>query len=398
MIGLNLQPLQIFSGGFLFFCLGVKLMRYILASIFLGVCYVCVGYAAEECAAGQYMSPDTHQCIDCPDAYPYSKVGTIGEWGCYLVTEPGKYVRDIGGAQIDCEPGSFCPGGTVVFNSQYIRVEYIQSDGAAYINIGMRPNASTALYLHFDNTADCESGQDRVIFGSRTKMGSFDSLVVATHDLLGHNLHFDAFGVPRINTVTCGDTTFLIDKDSYSINGVRTDWDTDGGYIGNNWDMFLFAWNTSGNRQYSSQSKLYEYKLWDGDVLVQDFVPVYDVVNGAYGMFDNVSQKFFGSTGGGRFLGSLTRAYNMGILSCAEQTGGFAPNSVPGAKTIDDCGRMLRFGRWELLMRSVKRTVPALAVEYNGRIFYGDMSTERRGHLRALYKEKVYSIYNADVD
>ncbi|MDE6250095.1 MAG: hypothetical protein K2M34_00470 [Alphaproteobacteria bacterium] len=345
------------------------------------------------------MSKDTHQCMDCPNGYPYSKLGATSVSECYLITEPGKYVRDIGGAQIDCEPGSFCPGGAVVYNSQYIPVEYIQSDGVAYINTGKRPNASTAVYLHFDSTTDCESGKDRVIFGSRTKMGSFDSFVIATHArVLGYNLHFDAFGISRISTTIGGDITFFIDKDSYSINGVRTDWNTDNRYIGNDWDMYLFAWNNSNELMYSSQSKLYEYKLWDDGVLVQDFVPVYDVVNNVYGMFDNVSQTFFGNQGGGRFLGSLTGKSNMGILSCAEQTGDIAPSSASGAKSIDDCGNRLRFAKWDLFLRSARRTVPALVVEYNGHVFYGDMSTEQRGHLRALYKEKVYSIYNADID
>ena len=67
-------------------------------------------------------------------------------------------------------------------------------------------------------------------------------------------------------------------------------------------------------------------------------------------------------------------------------------------KSIDDCGRQLRFGEWNLFLRSARRTVPSLVVKYNGHLFYGDMSTEQRGHLRVLYKEKVYSIYNADVD
>lgn len=400
MIGLNLQPLQIFLVVFYFSCWGgVKMPRFVLVSTFLYVCYICVGYASEECPAGQYMSPDTQQCMDCPEAYPYSNVGTTSALGCYLVTESGKYVRDIGSAPIDCESGSFCPGGAVVYSSQYIPVEYIQGDGVAYINTGMRPNASTAVYLHFDSTADCESGADRVIFGSRTTMGHFDSFVIATHPR-GSSLalHFDAFGVPRVYTDVCGNTTFFMDKDSYSINGVRTDWHTDEEYTGNDIDMFLFAWNTGNNLQYSSQSKLYEYKLWDGGVLVQDFVPVYDVVNDVYGLFDNVSQTFFGNVGSGRFSGGMIPAHNTGILSCVEQTGGVAPSSAPGAKSIDDCGRRLRFGKWELFLRSVRRTVPALAVEYNGRVFYGDMSTEQRGHLRALYKEKVYSIYNADVD
>lgn len=379
-------------------------MRYILVSAFLVGCYMCAGYADEKCAAGQYMSSDMQQCVSCPDAYPHSNVGTTSVFECYLVTEPGKYVRDIGAPQVDCDPGSFCPGGTVVYNSRYVRVEYIQGDGLAYINTGMRPNASTAVYLHFDSTADIDSGKDRVIFGARTKMGSFDSLAIATHSSLGDGLHFDVFGMPRIHTAIYGDTTFLIDKDSYTINGVRTDWQTAAEYVGNDWDMYLFVWNTSDNLQYSSQSKLYEYKLWDGDVLVQDFVPVYDMVSDAYGMFDNVSQTFFGNIGSGRFLGGarfldgVSVADVVGIFSCAEQTDGIAPDSAPGAKSIDDCGRRLRFGKWDLYLRGARRTTPALAVEYNGRVLYGDMSTEQRGHLRTWYNEQVYSIYNADID
>jgi len=69
-----------------------------------------------------------------------------------------------------------------------------------------------------------------------------------------------------------------------------------------------------------------------------------------------------------------------------------------GADDAGDCGKTLHIGKYTLHLRSHQLTHPSLAVQYDGRVLYGDMSSENRGHLRVEYKGSTYSVFNTDID
>ena len=43
--------------------------------------------------------------------------------------------------------------------------------------------------------------------------------------------------------------------------------------------------------------------MYNGNSLVRDMIPVYDTEGDEYGMYDLVSQSFFGNDGGGTITG-----------------------------------------------------------------------------------------------
>jgi hypothetical protein len=66
----------------------------------------------------------------------------------------------------------------------------------------------------------------------------------------------------------------------------------------------------------------------------------------------------------------------------------------PGADEAGDCGRKLNFGDDTLYLRSDKKTTPALAVKVGSTTFYGNMSTDTKGHLRINSNGTKYSVYD----
>ena len=73
-----------------------------------------------------------------------------------------------------------------------------------------------------------------------------------------------------------------------------------------NQNLYLFATNRSGTPVYGSNRILY-CKIYDGDTLVRDYVPV--EYNGIGYMYDKVSGLFFDNQGTGKFLfGSIAKA------------------------------------------------------------------------------------------
>lgn len=67
--------------------------------------------------------------------------------------------------------------------------------------------------------------------------------------------------------------------------------------------LWLFGRNQTSNvSNYFSTTKMWYCKMWDGDVLVRDFVPCYRKSDGVAGMYDTVTARFFENAGTGEFL------------------------------------------------------------------------------------------------
>lgn len=84
---------------------------------------------------------------------------------------------------------------------------------------------------------------------------------------------------------------------TYTTNGARvTKARTSGNpLVGENLTLFLDSASTDG-----VTAKVYYLKIYDGDTLVRDYVPHIDS-SGECGMYDKVTQKFYGNDGGGTF-------------------------------------------------------------------------------------------------
>lgn len=60
--------------------------------------------------------------------------------------------------------------------------------------------------------------------------------------------------------------------------------------------------NSSNN---AFEGRCYYCKIWDGDTLVRDYIPVYNKLTLEYGLWDKVEHKFYGSATSNKFSGKL---------------------------------------------------------------------------------------------
>ena len=174
---------------------------------------------------------------------------------------------------------------------RYVPVEYIGLTGTQYINPQYIVTANTMIKTKFSSS----NISNMVIYGNSS--GATDgSRLFALDTLL-----YAAFGASRgenpnnlvANTIyeTVHSTAGLY------INNVQ--YQTS---IGNSfYQLLLFKdmYSTS----YTFKGNVYYVKLYDNNKLVRDLVPVKDILTNKYGMFDRVTNQFFGNSGTGDFTG-----------------------------------------------------------------------------------------------
>ena len=67
--------------------------------------------------------------------------------------------------------------------------------------------------------------------------------------------------------------------------------------------LILFGnMSVGGNVAELGKMRLYAFKWYEKNELIFDFVPVRNIYTGEIGLWDNVTQRFFGNSGTGSFL------------------------------------------------------------------------------------------------
>ena len=164
---------------------------------------------------------------------------------------------------------------------EYQEVEYIESTGTQYIDTNYTPNQNTKAYTKF-NSDTLNSG----LYSSSNK--------------------FTAYINPKGNW-RFGSTTVLITSSS---GVLYTSVQDKTGVIINETDVYNYGtvtdftstatlklmFNSTGFK-----GKIYEFKLYDNDILVRNFIPCYRKSDNVAGMYDIVTGKFFTNIGTGSF-------------------------------------------------------------------------------------------------
>ena len=186
--------------------------------------------------------------------------------------------------------------------SGYTCLDYIRSSGTAYIDTEYSPTSQTRIEL----VAKVDDGAGNVnIVGS----GSAESTGASTQALMVINSYTDTeaeikFGVSgswdRVPVSMTAKNTFSMSATEFRVNGVVKK--TFSGSIANtgNKPFYLFQrWRpeiTSAN----SRVQIYEFNIYENDVLVRHMVPAKQGTT--VGMYDTVNDRFYTNAG----TGSLT--------------------------------------------------------------------------------------------
>lgn len=180
-----------------------------------------------------------------------------------------------------------------ILPGEYQQVEYIQSDGNQYIDTKYIPTVNDVYKIKFlqTNIAD-----NQVIFGSRTSGTYKDSLnqvylnkssALASTDRL---LFFSGIVLQDL-LLTENNKIYELELDVNSGDFNNT----------SNQALYLFGLNNMGSALAHSKIRMYEFKIYNNDILVRDFIPCYRKSDSTIGMYDLIENNFYTNQGTGSF-------------------------------------------------------------------------------------------------
>lgn len=237
----------------------------------------------------KYYNPTTQQW-----EYADSNPLPTGQDGDILVNENGVWVA---------KKPSRLPAA-------YQEVEYIESTGTQYIDTGCKPNESIAIEAEFAVTS---SSTNQGLYGGRGPYGAKQAVCLVSAENT-EKLRFDySTGIANVpnNFIYTGSvydrTKFKNESTANAVNAYVNDVsqfsqsetfaDFEGDY-----SISIFAVNTANTKGLFGSFRLYSFKVWKGETMLRNFVPVYNVNNGDIGLYDFVSGGFYGNAGTGTFL------------------------------------------------------------------------------------------------
>lgn len=185
----------------------------------------------------------------------------------------------------------------------YQKLAYIESTGTQYIDTGLKASANTTIDVSFGHISKVENV---TIFGT-SRWNTQACLFIIQSNV------FKLYGASMI---TLGDTTTITPTDDY-----RLTWDSDNvanlyvngevtpshtgtserTVFGGSLPLWIFKGN-SGSSKYATM-RLYAMKIGEGTTPMRDFVPAYRESDSEIGLWDRVTQKFFGHGGAATFMG-----------------------------------------------------------------------------------------------
>ena len=207
----------------------------------------------------------------------------------------------VGGEFYTTPPAAALPAG-------YTQVEYLQSTGTQYIDVGFKPNQDTRAIL--DVNSALVSGPVW-LFGARTSASS-----KAYNFLCYGSKYRSDYNDNSSTSLTINPSgRFTIDKDKNvtKINGSTASTITYGAFRCE-YNLFLFSNNNAGAANSGASISIYSCKIYDNGVLVRDMVPARNS-SGTLGMYDLVGGTFYTNAGSGTFTAG---ADIVGFTSGAE--------------------------------------------------------------------------------
>lgn len=177
-----------------------------------------------------------------------------------------------------------------------VELEYLESTGTQYIDTGIAPlNIAPIAKMKFIPTQELK---DNGIFGC---YGANNTRF---------QIYFNSIGIGTyVTKYWQANTTYEVELNgkvpSATINGnVETSgYSNTNGFSSDN--MYLFTRNNRNVADSGAQLKLYYCRIWDNDILVRNFIPVFK--DGSAGMWDKVNKIFYENKGTGNFIAGLIR-------------------------------------------------------------------------------------------
>ncbi len=172
---------------------------------------------------------------------------------------------------------------------QYYKAEYIENPSTAYINTGVTITTNTSWEIKARKIGSYTSG-GHSIFGWRGSTRAF-YISINTNKTV-YVFHSNLYGNIATGVTITNDHVYAVKGGICYIDGVqKADRSAAKSYTGG--AAYLGRYNGSGTN--TTSARFYYCKLWNGETLVRDFIPVQRISDSVYGMFDLVNLKFYAS-------------------------------------------------------------------------------------------------------
>lgn len=184
---------------------------------------------------------------------------------------------------------------TIPIPEEYYEVECLISTGTQYINTGFYPTGDTRYDISF---SDCKT--NGVLFGAYNNTWT-DGYGLYTNAGINGKYWVHYYSNTNTNITSSSTGTIMLDRGVAIIN--NTSYLVNSNVLSSSvmYPLYLFAGNMDGNVEQPVICNLNYFKIYNSTGMVRDFVPVVRKADKVAGLYDRVSQTFFGNAGTGEF-------------------------------------------------------------------------------------------------
>ena len=214
----------------------------------------------------------------------------LGGIAAIRIPEGGVKSITVGGRRLWQKPAS----------EPYTELAYIESTGTQYIDTGIIGRSGIEIYLDYEFTQITTTAQ--IVWGAINNETDTRIYVGHTRGLFGYGVAYATKLSPDAGTrykmhakLYKGDQTITVNGEKVNGGVVNVAYDT-------GLSTYMFANNATGKASNYCYAKIYSCKILVGGTLVRDFVPCRRNSDGAVGMYDRVTETFFGNLGTGEFV------------------------------------------------------------------------------------------------
>ena len=185
--------------------------------------------------------------------------------------------------------------GTAILPNGYQQIEYIQSSGTQYIDTGyVITSENMRVVIKFAYTA---AHSDATLFGSETTgiTGSGEYSICPYGNpqfFVGGSKSLKSAYEPSLNEVCTLDIAANNGTLTDIWNGTRQNSQSYTQSLNRTYSVAVFGNNISGAVTQKVSMKLYSFQIYDGNVLVRDYIPCKNPV-GTVGLYDFVGGEFY---------------------------------------------------------------------------------------------------------
>ena len=180
----------------------------------------------------------------------------------------------------------------------FIELTYIESTGTQYIDTEFKPNQDTRVVA--DCQFDSTPSSDAAVFGVRNaNVGQFWAYYRPPANAF--SFRYANSSTNNLAAATPTVRNILDANKNVFVAGANSVTATSSSFSAS-YPIYLFAVNNAGTVQYSASVKIYSCQVYDNGVLARSFIPCINA-DGEVGLYDLVTEAFFGNSGTGAFVG-----------------------------------------------------------------------------------------------